>query len=518
MTRRTLWTILTVLMLAALWGCQESTDTPTTVTDDPGLISGEIPVSGNFEMIIPAGGPDPVPLPGPFVIRGTNLRYDTEGEALVVDLTVTNRGGVAYPEPVTLTFVDLIPDGVEVINPDNDVHGPGAAIVFEFDNDDNMWTPGELSLPREVRFKVAPETPIGFYARLNLGGGPRSGMISGRAWEDLNMNGEMEPDEPGLPGVRMRLEGDFDIFGCADCVPEAKTDSTGHFKFTGLAVGAYVVHAQPRVWREPSTPTEMHVLLVETTTGVSHFDQADFGFSQPAPQFPLVLPVSRDAVVRTDVDSRRNDNYGCNPILDVGGSRGGGGVPFGGPDGIRTLLAFDFPPDQPRPELNSVVSARLEMTIVQYQEGFGQSYQLDLHRIVPSGERTPWVEGNGNEMLETAGTDSSACVWVDSAYGVAWTGADQGGDLNNMSQPDFDPVPVATTMIHQNSMGPSAVVSWDVTDVVNGWLRGDYPNLGLVLRDPTSDGEHFKSVWFHSREGERLGQGPGPRLVLELGD
>ena len=49
---------------------------------------------------------------------------------------------------------------VEILNPDNDIHGPGAAIVFEFANDDAMWTPGEESFPR-VFFLTPSVNPDG---------------------------------------------------------------------------------------------------------------------------------------------------------------------------------------------------------------------------------------------------------------------------------------------------------------------------------------------------------------------
>lgn len=226
----------------------------------------------------------------------------------------------------------------------------------------------------------------------------------------------------------------------------------------------------------------------------------------------LVLPAQADAAVRTDLDVRRNDNYGCEPTLIVGTSRGGGGIPFGGPDAMRSLIRFD---------LSSIVqgrvtSARLELTFAAFDNGLTTSvYQVDVHRIVDSGSRTPWVEGNGAEFLPTP----PGCVGTDPSFGVAWAGAGDNPDpdaANNTTQPDFDPAVIATATVSQATALPGDVFQWDITPVVQGWLNGTFPNFGLVLRDITADGS-FRGVRFGSREAKIFnvpGAVDGPRLVL----
>ncbi|HXS10160.1 MAG TPA: hypothetical protein VN852_09255, partial [Candidatus Krumholzibacteria bacterium] len=140
--------VVPAFLALALASCSDDTAKPPSTqnhADIHGRIAGD-----DFEYDVDPGDPGS----GPFVLRGRNLHYNDEDGALVVDLSVLNRGDVAQTEPIGLTFIRLDPDGVTVLNPDNDVHDDGGAILFHFANDDGFWTPGEASLPRTVEFGV----------------------------------------------------------------------------------------------------------------------------------------------------------------------------------------------------------------------------------------------------------------------------------------------------------------------------------------------------------------------------
>jgi hypothetical protein len=474
------------------------------------LLAGAVdPAAGSFAVVLETAGTPDRPLQGPFVLRGTGLRYVPEAGALAVDLTITNAGDYPHPMPVGLTFMELLPDSATVLDPDNGVFGPGAAIVFDFANDDLEWTPGETSLPRTVHFGVGPGEAVAFLARVDIGAGSLMGAIGGLVWHDANGDGVADPGEPGLPQMTVVLELPGPTTAGADDPPPpdvltTQTDADGRYRFAGLPAGFYTVQAFATGGGQPTTGAPLHVLLSEIDGAVSVFEDADFGFWRFNFR-PVELEAVADATVRADVGARANDNYGCAPYLAVGRGRAGE------PDLIRGLVQFEVPGAH---EWALPRQALLVLQIDRYRDGVGQVYELGLHPVLDSGERTPWPEGNGSDL-----PDGSSCMWVDEAEGVAWVGAGDGGDANNTTQPDATAEPVAVATVAQMGMGPSALVTWDITPLVHAWMRGEAPNHGLFLRDLAPEPSDFRSLWFVSREGEDPASGRrGPRLVMVYAD
>lgn len=268
---------LLVLLLVSLVGCSDDATTPPPVTHHDGTIRGHIS-DADFEYEIPGDPGDP--FGGPFLLRGSNLHYDDNAQQLVVDLAVKNLGSYSHHEPVVLTFVRLDPDEVTVANPDNDVHGDGAAIVFPFANDDGVWTPDEESLPRTVNFSVSKGVSIAFVARLDAGNPVGGGTIDGVVWNDANQDGVRDDNEPGVPGIDVYW-GDFATGGDSTethSFGRVTTDIDGHYAIGPLAAGGWVVTIAPStIWFFPTTPTEIHVLLVEVDGEVSDYHNANFG-------------------------------------------------------------------------------------------------------------------------------------------------------------------------------------------------------------------------------------------------
>ncbi len=272
--RKLLTFLAPVFLVLFLASCSDDTATPSQSQND-GNIHGQI-TGGDFEYDITPGDPGS----GPFVLRGRNLHYNDEDGALVVDLSVLNRGEVAQTEPIGLTFIRLDPDGVTLLNPDNDIHDDGAAIIFHFANDDGFWTPGEASLPRTVEFGADKGAAIAFVARLDLGAPVESGNISGRVWKDANKDGHMDDSEGGIPGVGVYL---YQFSSTDENMPKfpfltTHTDREGNYLFHGLNAGGYVVSIAPStIDLFPTTPTEIHVLLVNNGAGVTSYKGANFG-------------------------------------------------------------------------------------------------------------------------------------------------------------------------------------------------------------------------------------------------
>jgi hypothetical protein len=279
------------LMLAfALGGCSDETVEPTVFEQGAAttLIEGDIdPDGGGFEYITEYAG-EGEDIPGPFAIIGTNIHYVDSLGVLSVDFAADNRSEYAYPLPITLTFVQLIPDTVTVENPDNDEHGAGAMIIFHFTDKDYRWSPGEISIPRTVHFGVGEGESIGFVARIDVGMDETRGAIGGIVWNDANEDGVMDPGEEGVGGVEIHLTNDVPEGSMMPVLLwETTTAADGTYRFDGLDAGFYNVQKAPNDRCKPTTPTEIQVVLVESNGDVSDFLLANFGC------VPVMGPVDR---------------------------------------------------------------------------------------------------------------------------------------------------------------------------------------------------------------------------------
>lgn len=255
-------------------GC--SSDSPTDPalnqqSADSGIIRGGVePGAIAFEYVSATNGDPENPVDGPFAIRGRNIRY--ESGALIVDLSVANLGEGTYPEPVSLTFMSLLPDGLTVSNPDNEENGAGASIGFAFENDDAMWSPGEESIARSTNFVAEEGAAIAFIAQIEAGmGEDMMGSIGGMVWDDANGDGMMDAGETALEGAMVALDAEG-----MDTVM-ATTDADGTYRFDGLSAGFYAVSKVASETAVLTTGSPIYVTLVELEGVVSSFLAANFG-------------------------------------------------------------------------------------------------------------------------------------------------------------------------------------------------------------------------------------------------
>lgn len=276
---------LTLCCLAAalfVVGC--SSDTPTNPA--PGtqgaktVISGDIdPGTVAFEYSAAAPGD---PSPGMFRIQGSNLRYEADPGALLVDIVLVNDSSADFDGPVRLVFMQLLPEGVTVLNADNadSAMGAGAMFTFAFADTDTVWSAGAATEARTVQFGVAPGTSIGFVARIQVGDEPApGGAIGGMVWHDLNENGVVDEGEAGVRDIALVLNA-----GLADesgeTMMRTMTDTAGMYRFEALPSGHYTVHLAEDARIRPTTSPVMEVLLVEYDGQVMDFLDADFGVTR----------------------------------------------------------------------------------------------------------------------------------------------------------------------------------------------------------------------------------------------
>lgn len=102
----------------------------------------------------------------------------------------------------------------------------------------------------------------------------KTGSICGMKFNDLNGNGEMDINEPGIPDWTIKLSGEDTL--------TAVTDKTGHYCFTGLNSGTYVLSEEMQTgWRQtyPASPGTH----TETLEAGQEINDVNFGNIQIAP-------------------------------------------------------------------------------------------------------------------------------------------------------------------------------------------------------------------------------------------
>lgn len=224
------------------------------------------------------------------------------------------------------------------------------------------------------------------------------------------------------------------------------------------------------------------------------------------------LLAASDTHVRADLNSRMDDNYGCDRKMTVARGRND----LGAAGATAAFIRFEIP-EQSRP----VDSASLELT-VNYLERHAPvtAMTLGVFRIVPSdNNRTPWEEGNGSETSNWP----DGCVFVDEAMGVTW----EGGTEINPARPDISQYEYARYIIEATDyLEFGDTIELDVTALVNEWIDSEpEKNQGLAIL-VTDRGESFHAIEFGTREGEThiyfnakdnrdLPRIRGPRLRLE---
>jgi hypothetical protein len=224
-----------------------------------------------------------------------------------------------------------------------------------------------------------------------------------------------------------------------------------------------------------------------------------------------LLAVS-DTHIRADLNSRMDDNYGCDRKMTVARGRDD----LGAAGATAAFIRFEIP-EHSRP----VDNANLVLT-VNYLERHTPvtAMTLGVFRIVPSDDnRTPWEEGNGSETSNWP----DSCVFVDGAMGVTW----EGGTEINTARPDISQYEYASYIIEATDyLEFGDTIELDVTALVNEWINSDPDkNQGLAIL-VTDRGESFHAIEFGTREGEThvyfntkdnrdLPRIQGPRLRLE---
>jgi hypothetical protein len=189
---------------------------------------------------------------------------------------------------------------------------------------------------------------------------------------------------------------------------------------------------------------------------------------------PSVLTVQPDADAGEDAfidEFKPTWSYGARTNLIVEGYAG---------SGSRSLIRFDLSGIPPNAQI-------VEATLDLYQlSNAANGGTFNVHRLTRE-----WEEGDGT------GSGGTGVTWLEYKPGNSWT--TPGGD--------YDPAILAATAIPAGGSG-IGWHSWDITELVDGWRSGAYPNRGLLLKtqDVNSSG-YFAS-------SDESGSGRQPKLTI----
>ncbi len=212
------------------------------VSVDPNVVNNHIPLD-----------PLSAALPGLLVEKASGRAFAEIGEMVPYTVRIRNAGGSTFPD---IELVDVLPAGFRLVPgsarlgllnlPDPVVGNNGSALRFR--GLGNLPADGLLTLTYVVRVGVAASLGDGINraqafsansgsniatAKVKINGGVFSdrGIILGKIFVDCNHNRQQDPEEMGIPGVRIFLQdGSYVV-----------SDSEGKYSFAGLPARTQVL-------------------------------------------------------------------------------------------------------------------------------------------------------------------------------------------------------------------------------------------------------------------------------------
>lgn len=259
-------------ILGIVWaGCN---DTQAPPAGGDGAFQGHFDASGlDLRLETPEGQVSPLRL----VVTQIDLDASTKEVHAWVALRNESRQTLRGPEGV---FVGgFVPADVRPVNAE-ELACPAVldsrCLPWLFDHRgtygiEDQLAPGETSQPVEWILLDPSGESFAFRARVHEGAPPQSGVIAGSVFRDHNGNGRRDSTESGIAGAAIVLRH-------GDRAETRRTDARGRYEFVATEAGAYELGFDAGDGCDPTTPAELHVVLVRRPDGtLSSFLHGDFG-------------------------------------------------------------------------------------------------------------------------------------------------------------------------------------------------------------------------------------------------
>jgi hypothetical protein len=297
--------LLCLLAAFLIAGCQS--DDPVSAPSEPldpaswfvGSYDGSELVLQTVQVPVPDGRPVEVQL------VATDLQYYDATAQLTASVAIRNQSNLDLWAPARVGVGDFRPESVQPVNATATSNSAGRWWYDYSGNfgDDGLLEPGELSDPLLWILQLPGPISFSFSAEARFSPEPSRPVIAGRVFNDLDLDGEADADEPaGIGDVRLVApDGQATVL---------RPDSLGRWSQPVTVPGLYTA-----TWLEPpilgptpiclTTPNPLQILLVAGPDGLPEsYLEAHFGVAPEPCVIPPPIPV-----VSTDepLDSLESD-------------------------------------------------------------------------------------------------------------------------------------------------------------------------------------------------------------------
>ncbi len=220
----------------------------------------EVDLSNNASFLLASAKIEDIAY-GRIELWAYNLASNADSGTVSFDAALVNGSDALVGPPVRFVITGIMPDGVNVLNPDG--YDREGHPYFDFSRafgNDGVLTPGEKSEIKRFVFHTGVPKTFAIAYRFDFSWDLPGKSVSGVVFYDFNRNGERDSCEAGIQNVWVHLySNNPDGSGIHRSVHSGES---GLYAFFGLDDGVYTVQTTPPFHFVHTTPNPVIVTLI----------------------------------------------------------------------------------------------------------------------------------------------------------------------------------------------------------------------------------------------------------------